>query len=137
MIYVNLDGSQSKIKASWCIFSGAISSKEYTPIASSSVNYTFENQDKQKIENLRSFIRIHFKESRSLFYHRERKLIDRHLNNDADLLLQIIHKTETDDKVVLFVQDETDACELHVFKYYNFLEPNDVIRLRSYKNFNK
>jgi len=31
------------------------------------------------------------------------------------------------------VQDETDGCELHAFKYFNFVEVNDVIRLRSFK----
>jgi hypothetical protein len=72
-----------------------------------------------------------------LFYEKEGKLIDRFSNTDGDVLLQIVHKTEKDDKVVFFVQDETDGCELHAYKYYNFLQPNDVVRLRSYKVFDK
>ena len=59
------------------------------------------------------------------------------MSHDGDVVLQIIHKTELDDKIVYFVQDETDGCELHTFKYFNFLEVNDVIRLRSYKTFDK
>jgi len=138
MVYLTLTNI-SKIKSSWCIFSGTsdISSKDYTPIAASSNNYTFENQDKQKIDYLRSFIKIHFKEKKSIIYDREIKLRDRLSEMlDNDVLLQIVQKTELEDKVVYFVQDETDGCELHSFKYFNFLDVNDVIRLRSFKVFN-
>jgi hypothetical protein len=84
-------------------------------------------------------VRIHFKEKKSLFYEKEAKLRDR-LNtssNDNDVLLQVAHKVELDDKVVYFVQDDSDGCELHAFKYFNFIEVNDVIRLRSFKVIDK
>jgi len=35
----------------------------------------------------------------------------------------------------LFIQDETDGCELHTYKYYNFIQDNDIIRVRSFKIF--
>jgi hypothetical protein len=79
---------------------------------------------------------LHFKEKKSLFYEKEAKLRDR-LNNislvDNDVLLQVVYKQDFDDKVVYFVHDDTDGCELHAFKYFNFIEVNDVIRLRSFK----
>ena len=40
-----------------------------------------------------------------------------------------------DNHLILFIQDETDGCELHTYKYYNFIQENDVIRVRSYKIF--
>ena len=42
---------------------------------------------------------------------------------------------ELDDQLVFFIQDETDGCELHTYKYYDFIQENDVIRVRSYKVF--
>jgi hypothetical protein len=113
-----------------------LNNKDYAPIACSSQNFTFEQQDRAKIDNLRSFIRMHFKEKKSLFYEKEAKLKDRLLNisyTDNDVLLQVVHKIELDDKIVYFVQDDSDGCELHAFKYFNFIDVNDVIRLRSFK----
>ena len=37
--------------------------------------------------------------------------------------------------MVFFIQDATDGCELHTYKYYDFIKENDVIRVRSYKVF--
>jgi hypothetical protein len=37
--------------------------------------------------------------------------------------------------LVFFIQDTTDGCELHTYKYYDFIKENDVIRVRSYKVF--
>lgn len=131
----------TKINSSWCIFSGAsdFNTKDYTPLACSSNNYTFEAFDRQRIDFLRSWIKIHFKERNSLFYGYESKLANRHSLNtfDNDVTVQVIYKTELEDKVVYFVQDETDGCELHTFKYFNFLDVNDVIRIRSFKTYDK
>ena len=44
-------------------------------------------------------------------------------------------KVELDDQLVFFIQDETDGCELHTYKYFDFIKENDVIRVRSYKVF--
>lgn len=133
--------SVTKIYSSWCIFTGAsdINNKDYNPIACSSSNYTFEPQDKHKIDNLRAFIKIHFNTKNSLFYEKEFKLINRSQSTtgDYDILVQIVQKTELDDKIVYFIQDETDGCELHTFKYFNFFEINDVVRIRGFKVFDK
>jgi hypothetical protein len=130
-----------KIKSSWCIFQGAsdLNTKDYNPIACSSNNYTFEVHDKQKIDALRSWIKIYFNSKNSLVYGKEFKLNHRNHSSpgDNDVLVQVVYKTELDDKVVYFIQDETDGCELHAYKYFNFVDVNDVIRLRSFKVFNK
>ena len=67
-----------------------------------------------------------------MIYIKETKLIDR--NNDSidyDLLLQVVFKKEYEDKIIYYVQDETDSCELHAYKYFNFLEIKDVLRVRN------
>ena len=55
--------------------------------------------------------------------------------NDKDLLVHVVKKVELDDQLVLFIQDETDGCELHTYKYYNFIQENDIIRVRAFKIF--
>jgi hypothetical protein len=131
--------SITKIKSSWCIFSGSSGDKSHDPIACSSNNYTFESHDKAKIDNLRSWIKIHFNSKNSLVYGKEFKLASRNqaTPGDNDVLVQVVYKTELDDKVVYFIQDETDGCELHAYKYFNFVDVNDVIRLRAFKVFDK
>lgn len=130
-----------KIKSSWCIFAGAsdLATKVHNPIACSSATYTLESQDKQKIDQLRSWIKIYFSGPNSLSYGKESKLINRTHSTpgDNDVLVQVVYKTEMDDKIVYFVQDDTDGCELHAFKYFNFIDVNDVIRLRSFKYFDR
>ncbi len=129
----------TRITSSWCIFSGASGDRSYDPIACSSKNYTFENQDKAKIDNMRSWIKTHFNSKNSLVFGREFKLASRNqaTPGDNDVLVQVVHKTELDDKVVFFIQDETDGVELHAYKYFNFVETNDVIRIRGFKIFDK
>ncbi len=99
------------------------------------MTFTFESQDRFKIDNLRSWIRIHFSTNNSLFYGKEFKLINRSQSSpgDNDVLVQIVQKREFDDQIVYFIQDESDGCELHTFKYFNFLDVNDVVRIRSFK----
>lgn len=108
------------------------------PYLCSHKNFTFENQDRVIIDNMRNWIKTYFLKPNSLFYGRDSKLIDRTtVGSDNDALIQIVHKQILEDKIVFFIQDETDGCELHTFKYFNFIEVNDVIRLRSFKVFNK
>ena len=139
-VYLNLTNI-SKIKSSWIIFPGSsdIESNDYSPIACSSSNYTFESHDKLKIDSLRAWTKQYFKQKRSLVYGKESKLSDRNNTNngDNDVIVQVIYKTEQEDKIIFFVQDESDGCELHAFKYFSFIEVNDVIRIRSFKVFDK
>lgn len=128
------------LTSSWCIFSGAsdVLSRDMNPYLCSHSHFTFEYQDKTIIDNMRNWIRLYFLKQDSLLYGKDSKLGNREkVGSDNDAVIQIVHKQELLDKLVFFVQDETDGCELHTFKYYNFIKVNDVIRLRSFKIFNK
>jgi hypothetical protein len=46
----------------------------------------------------------------------------------------VLKKKETDNLIMYLVQDESDSCELHTEKYFNFLEINDIIRIRNIKS---
>ena len=74
--------------------------------------------------------------NKSLTYPYQIKLEERNEEgNDKDLLVHVVKKVELGDQIVLFIQDDTDGCELHTYKYYNFIKENDIIRVRSYKTF--
>ena len=138
-VYLNIVKG-NMIKSAWCIFSGAsdVLSREMNPYLCSHKNFTFELQDRNKIDELRNWLRNYFDKEGSLFYDREYKLDKRLINgSDNDALVHVVHKVELEDQLVFFVQDETDGCELHTFKYFNFIEKNDVLRLRSYKIYDK
>lgn len=130
-VYLNiLKGNQ--FKGSWCIFRDS----NEQPIQCSHQTYTIETQDRQIIDSTKSWIKNYFAIEKSLFYGQQQKLIDRvQQGSDYDLLVHIVKKVQLDDQLVLFIQDETDGCELHTFKYFNFLNENDIIRIRSYKVF--
>ena len=135
LVYLQiLKGNQ--FKGAWCVFSGAsdVLSREMNPYLCSHQHFTFESQDKQNISLMRNWIRNYFNKENSLNYAYESKLISRvNLGSDNDVLVQIVHKVELNDQIVFFIQDETDGCELHTYKYFNFIEIGDVCRLRSYK----
>ena len=122
----------SKIKSSWILFPG-FESGEDKPIGCSSINYTFEKNDYEQLSFLREWVKNYFMKNFSLSYFKETKLVDRVDSKEYDFLLQIVDKQELDDKMVYYVQDETDGCELHTFKYFDFFEVNDIIRIRSVK----
>lgn len=84
---------------------------------------------------LREWIRNYFLKKSSLSYFKESKLIDRIDTKEYDFLLQIVDKKETNDKIIYYVQDETDGCELHTYKYFDFFDINEIIRVRSVKLF--
>ena len=126
-----------KLKITWTIFAGAsdINTVDEFPIACSSSNYIFEEIDKKILQEYRIWIKNHFQMKESLFYTKETKLINRNSDtNDYDFLLLVLKKKESDNKIVYLIQDETDSCELYTTKYFNFLEPNDIIRVRNIKS---
>ena len=132
-VYVNVC-KDNKIKSSWCLYSLKTNSNE--PYSCSNKKYTVESQDKQIIENTRQWVNNYLNIDKSLKYPLQVKL-DSRLNggNDNDLLVHVVKKVELDDQLVLFIQDDTDGCEIHTYKYYNFIQENDIIRVRSYKIF--
>ena len=134
-VYLNLlKGNQ--FKGSWCIFSAVPDKEPEKPYLCSHKKYTYESQDKQNIESIRTWIKSYFVLDNSLVYYNQNNLANRiKEGSDKDLLVHVVKKVELDDQLVFFIQDATDGCELHTYKYYDFIKENDVIRIRSYKVF--
>ena len=134
-VYLNiLKGNQ--FKGSWCLFSSNPEKDFDKPYMCSHKKYTYESQDKKNIESIRAWIKSYLAIDNSLVYYHQNNLINRvKEGSDKDLLVHVVKKVELDDQLVLFIQDETDGCELHTYKYYNFIQENDIIRVRGYKVF--
>lgn len=138
---MNLE-SKGPLKASWCIFSGAsdFNNRSTDVLASSHRNYTLEDQDSHYISALRNWLADYVKKNGSLAYSRTVKLIDRNreLAEEKDLIVHVSHKAKNqNDTISLFIQDDTDACEAVVYDIYNYIQPGDVVRIRSFKTFQK
>ena len=135
-VYLNLlKGNQ--FKGSWCIFSANPEKDGDKPYLCSHKKYTYESQDKKNIESMRNLVKSYFPLENSLVYANQNTLANRvKEGSDRDLLVHVVKKVELDDQLVFFIQDETDGCELHTYKYFDFIKENDVIRVRSYKVFN-
>lgn len=132
-VYLNVL-KDNKLKGSWSIFSSETNSNE--PVLCSNKKYSIESDDKQVIDSLRTWVKNYLNIDKSLIYEYQRKLDQRLTDgDDKDLLVHVVKKVVLDDQLVLFVQDDTDGCELHTYKYYDFIEENDVVRIRSYKVF--
>ena len=134
-VYLNiLKGNQ--FKGSWCIFS--LEDQKNDPYSCSHQTFTFESQDIKYIQSFRKWGQTYLALKNSLIYNKQKNLSDR-LNegSDNDLLVQVVKKVELDDQIILYIQDETDGCQLHTYKYYDFIKEGDLIRVRNYKIFNK
>ena len=132
-VYLNLlKGNQ--YKGSWCIF--AAGTNDDKPYLCSHKKYTYESQDIKNIESIREWIKNYLALDNSLIYYNQNKLGNRiQEGSDKDLIVHVVKKLELDDQLVFFIQDDTDGCELHTYKYFDFIKENDVIRIRSYKVF--
>jgi hypothetical protein len=89
---------------------------------------------------MRNWLADYIKKSTSLVYTRTVKLIDRNreLAEEKDLIVHVSHKAKnTSDTISLFIQDDTDACEAVVYDIYNYIQPGDVVRIRSFKTYQK
>ena len=132
-VYLNVC-KDNKTRGSWTLYS--LNNNTTEPYSCSNKKYTVESQDKEIIESNKAWLKTYLNKDKALVYPYQIKLESR-LNggNDSDLLVHVVKKIELDDQVGLFIQDETDGCELHTYKYYNFIQENDVIRVRAYKLF--
>ena len=140
-VYCNLE-TKGPMKSHWCIFAAAsdTSSKSYEAISCSSRTYTIEDIDYQIISNLRSWVVKHLKEKGSLVYSKTVKLIDRNreVSDEKDLIVQVCQKMKnTNDSISFWVQDDTDGCEMVVYNIYNYIYPEMIIRIRSFKTYQK
>ena len=132
-VYLNVCKG-NKLNGSWCLYS--VNNNTLEPYACSNKKYTIEEQDKENIETYKSWSKSYLGKNKSLIYPYQINLDERNEEgNNKDLLAQVVKKVELGDQIVLFIQDDTDGCELHTYKYYNFIKENDIIRVRSYKNF--
>ena len=132
-VYLNVC-KDNKFKGSWCLYS--LNNNSNDPYSCSNKKYSVESQDKQNIETYKNWSKTYLSKDKALVYPYQIKLESR-LNggNDNDLLVHVVKKVELNDELVLFIQDDTDGCELHTYKYYNFIQENDIIRVRAYKTF--
>jgi len=132
-VYLNVT-KDNQTKGSWCLYHANSNTNE--PYACSNKKYTVESQDKLNLEELKKWVKTYMGIDKSLKYPMQIKLENRaNEGNDKDLMVHVVKKVEADNHLILFIQDETDGCELHTYKYYNFIQENDVIRVRSYKIF--
>ena len=132
-VYLNVCKG-NKVNGSWCLYS--VNNNTLEPYACSNKKYTIEEQDKENIETYKSWSKSYLGKNKSLAYPYQINLEERNEEGDGkDLLAQVVKKVELGDQIVLFIQDDTDGCELHTYKYYNFIKENDIIRVRSYKTF--
>ena len=132
-VYLNVCKG-NKANGSWCLYS--VNNNTLEPYACSNKKYTIEEQDKENIETYKSWSKSYLGKNKSLAYPYQINLEERNEEGDGkDLLAQVVKKVELGDQIVLFIQDDTDGCELHTYKYYNFIKENDIIRVRSYKTF--
>ena len=132
-VYLNLCNDH-KINGSWCLYS--VNNNTAEPYACSNKTYNIEEQDKENIETYKVWSKNYLGKNKALVYPYQIKLEERNEEgNDKDLLAHVVKKVETNDQIILFIQDETDGCELHTYKYYNFIKENDIIRVRAYKTF--
>lgn len=125
--------SESGEGAAWCIFDSKSESNEV--IQCSSKEYAMETHDNDLINECRQFSKNYFTKEGSFVCNYSVKLDKRFESplSDFDLLLKVVEKTVLEDKIVYFVMDETDSCELHTYRYFNYVNKGDVIRLRSFK----
>ena len=132
-IYLNIPKGNTK-KGAWSLYHANNNSNE--PYACSNKKYIVETQDKPNLDGLKNWVKNYMGIDKSLKYSMQIKLGNRiKEGNDKDLMVHVVKKVESDNHLILFIQDETDGCELHTYKYYNFIKENDIIRVRSYKIF--
>jgi len=142
-LYLNFSHTFNKKNGiqNWCIFSGLtpmdtknfnINNTSNRPMLSSKKYFSYTDEDANIIKELRLFIKNKLSLPKSIFFFKETALDKRLLNKENDTMVQVIYKTELNDKFVYYIQDDTDICELHTYKYFDFIQINDVIRVRNY-----
>ena len=137
-IYLTITNNPKSTQTpNWCIFSGltpkVITTNSIIPILSSKKYYSLEFQDELIIQELRKFIKNQLSLPKSISFPMETALDKRIINKENDTTVQVDYKIELDDKFIYFVQDDTDICELQTNKYFDFINVNDIIRIRSYR----
>lgn len=133
-VYLLLTGV-TKIISGWCLFSGNPDNeiKISTPLLCSHSNCIVDSQDVEILQGIRKWLGQNFQIKNSLVYPNDVKLESKRQGGQLnDSVVQIIHKHEHNNKIIYIIQDETERCEIHSLKYFNFFEVNDIVRITNY-----
>jgi len=132
-VYLNLS-QDSKNIGDYCLYD--ITNKNIEPYNCSSDKYIEEPEDKDKINEIINWTKNYLKNEGSLIYPYKIELGERNKEGcDKDLIVHVTKKVNLNDQLILFIQDESDGCELHTYKFFDFVKENDVIRIRKFKFF--
>ena len=84
-------------------------------------------------------MKIYFQINDSLIYSDDVKLKNKKIREKNSSIVQILNKIEYNNEIIYLIQDETERCLFTAFKYFNFFEEGDVLRINNYyvKNSNK
>ena len=133
-VYLLLTGV-TKIVSSWCLFSGKPDNdiKISTPLLCSHSTCFVDGQELEILNGIRKWLFSNFQLKNSLVYPNDVKLKDKKSDNHLnDTVVQIVSKYEYPDSIVYLIQDETERCAIYSFKYFNFFEVSDIIRITNY-----
>lgn len=125
----------TKIVSSWCLFSGKPDNdiKISTPLLCSHSSCFIDGQELEILNGIRKWLFSNFQLKNSLVYPNDVKLKDKKNDNQLnDTVVQIVSKFEYPDSIVYLIQDETERCAIYSFKYFNFFEVSDIIRITNY-----
>ena len=126
---------KTKYKGNWCIFS-VLNAIE--PYYYSHSRYPYELQDKKIIEYFKEYAPNYVGIENSLIYPGEKLLINRFdKKGEGEAVVCIIKKIELEESFIFFIMDETDGCELHTHKEFDYLKENEVIRINNFKIINE
>ena len=136
-IYINIK-TENVVKSSFLLFHyDATENGSFEPYGSSTAKYTFEENDKEIIADLRKWGKNYFSHEWSLNYPFLTNLAQRvQAKINFDLLVVIKDKKQDGDSLKLTVEDASDSAFLTVDKYFNFLNQGDVVRIRNAKCYN-
>ena len=128
---------KTKYKGNWCIFSVL---KAIEPYYFSHSRYPYELQDKKIIEYFKEYIPNYLKIENSIIYPKEKLLINRNKKKEKEnfeTTVYVIKKVELEDRFIFFIMDESDGCELHTHKEFDYLNENEVVRINNLKVINQ
>lgn len=128
----------SKLKSSWTLFGGIENKNEY-PLSSSKTNFDLKEYDLKALKEVKKWMKIYFQINDSLIYSDDVKLKNKKIREKNSSIVQILNKIEYNNEIIYLIQDETERCLFTAFKYFNFFEEGDVLRINNYyvKNSNK
>ena len=121
----------TRIISSWTLFEG-IETEEIKILQSSKLNFDFPDYAREILKKIKSWLVPYIQIKNSLIYPDDIKLNIKREHTYNNSIAQIINKYDNSNMIIYLVQDETERCQIKVFKYFNFFEVGDVIRISNY-----